>query len=132
YFIMPMPGSQQVNSIDAAYFLHKWRWVIRGLFALMIIIGLMRAQWHRKWKWALIVPLFVLAAVIYMANFYMAADAMFKQPKQLVLAGATENKVDSSRLVIGVNINGEAKAYPIRFMGYHHHVQDIVGGKQIF
>src|SRR6185295_15347524 len=108
YFIMPMPGSQQMNSIDAAYFLHKWRWVIRGLCALTIVIGLMRAQWHRKWKWALIVPLFVLAAVFYMAYFNMAADAMFRQPKQLLLAGAAENKVDSNRLVMGVTINGES------------------------
>ena len=25
YFIMPMPGSQQMNSIGAAYFFYKWR-----------------------------------------------------------------------------------------------------------
>ena len=25
--------------------------------------------------------------------------------------------------------NGEAKAYPIQFLGYHHQVQDTVGGK---
>jgi len=66
-----------------------------------------------------------------MANFKMAADAMFKQPHQLLLANATQNKVDSNRLVIGVSINGEAKAYPIQFMGYHHHIQDTVGGKPI-
>lgn len=131
YFIMPMPGSQQMNSIDAAYFLYKWRWVIRGLFLLMIIIGLVRSRWHRKWKWALIVPIGLLFAVIYMTNFQMAADAMFRQPAQFVLAGSTENKVDSNRLVIGVTINGESKAYPIRFIGYHHHVQDVVGGKPV-
>jgi hypothetical protein len=131
YFIMPMPGSQRMNSLDAAYFLHKWRWVFRGLFAVMIIVGLVKAHWHRKWKWALILPLLLLMGVIYMTNFSMAADAMFKQPKQFVLATATENKVDSNRLVIGVNINGEAKAYPIRFLGYHHQVQDVVGGKPI-
>src|SRR5688572_15377054 len=99
YFIMPMSGSQRMNSIDAAYFLYRWRWVIRGLFALMLIIGLIRANWHRKWKWALVLPLLVLAGVIYMANFNMAADAMFRQPKQFVLAGAAENEVDSNRLV---------------------------------
>ena len=38
YFIMPMPGSQDMNSIDAAYFLNKWRWVFRGLFVVMILI----------------------------------------------------------------------------------------------
>jgi hypothetical protein len=129
YFIMPMPGSQQMNSIDLAYFLYKWRWVFRGLFGLMIIIGLFRAQWHRRWKWALIVPLGILVAVVYMANFYMAADHMFYQPEKVLLVSAAENEVDTNRLVLGVVNNGEAKAYPIRFLGYHHQVQDTVGGK---
>jgi hypothetical protein len=131
YFIMPMPGSQQMNSIDLAYFFYKWRWGFRAVFGLMILAGLFRAHWHRKWKWLLALPLLILVAVIYMANFKMAADAMFKQPKQFVLVSADKNKVDSNRLVIGVSINGEAKAYPIQFMGYHHHVQDTVGGKPI-
>ena len=129
YFIMPMPGSQQMNSIDLAYFLYKWRWIFRGLFAAMIFIGFFRSQWKRKWL--LFFPIAVVAAAIYMANFVMAADAMFKQPKQLLLASAKSNKVDSNRLVLGVSINGEAKAYPIQFLGYHHHIQDTVGGKPI-
>ncbi len=129
YFIMPMPGSQRMNSIDAAYFLYKWRWVFRGLFILMIIIGLLKSTWKRKWIPA--IPLVLLGAVIYMANFNMAADAMFKIPKQLTTVTADKNKVDSNRLVIGVVNNGEAKAYPIRFLGYHHQVQDVVGGKKL-
>lgn len=129
YFIMPMPGSQQMNSIDAAYFLYKWRWLFRGIFGLMILVGLFRAKWHRRWKWLLILPLAILIAVIYMANFKMAADHMFYQPKKLLLVSAADNKVDSGRLVIGVVNNGEAKAYPIRFLGFHHQVQDTIGGK---
>src|SRR5258705_6151132 len=129
YFIMPMPGSQQMNSIDLAYFLYKWRWIFRGLFAVMIFIGLFRSQWKRRWL--LFFPIVIVAAVIYMANFVMAADAMFKKPKQLLLVSANKNKVDSNRLVIGVSINGEAKAYPVRFLGYHHHIQDTVGGKPV-
>jgi Protein of unknown function (DUF3179) len=131
YFIMPMPGSQKMNSINAAYFLYKWRWIFRTLFGIMILVGLFKAHWHRRWKWLLILPLAILAAVIYMANFKMAAHAMFKQPNQLLLVSADKNKVDSNRLVIGVSINGEAKAYPIRFLGYHHHIQDMVGGKSV-
>ncbi len=131
YFIMPMPGSQRMNSINIAYFLHKWRWIFRGLFGLMILAGLCWASWHRKWKWLLILPIGILAAVIYMANFKMAADAMFKQPHQLLLVGANKNKVDTNRLVIGVSNNGEAKAYPIQFLGYHHHIQDTVGGEPV-
>ena len=127
YFIMPMPGSQQMNSIDLAYFLYKWRWIFRGLFGAMIIIGLFRSHWKRKW--ALFFPIAFVAAVVYMTNFVMAADHMFYQPKKVLMLTAAENKVDSNRLVIGVANNGEAKAYPIQFLGYHHQVQDTVGGK---
>ena len=129
YFIMPMPGSQRMNSIGAAYFLYKWRWIFRGFFSVIILIGFLKSSVKRKWL--LIIPIVIVAAIIYMANFKMAADAMFKQPKQLLLVTAGDNKVDTNRLVIGVTINGESKAYPIRFLGYHHHVQDTVGGKSI-
>ena len=127
YFIMPMPGSQQMNSIDAAYFLHKWRWIFRILFGLMIVAGLLRSKWKRKWL--LIIPIAIVGAVVYMTNFVMAADHMFYQPSSVLLTNATNNKVDPNRLVIGVVNNGEAKAYPIRFLGYHHQVKDTVGGK---
>jgi hypothetical protein len=131
YFIMPMPGSQQMNSIDLAYFLHRWRWAFRALFGLMFLVGLSRTSWHRKRKWLLIIPIGILAAVIYMANFKMAADHMFYQPEKLLMVPAAENKVDSQRLVIGVTHNGDAKAYPIQFLGYHHQVQDTIGGKPV-
>lgn len=129
YFIMPMPGSQRMNSIDIAYFLYQWRWLFRGLFGLLIIAGLFKSQWKRKWL--LVFPLAFTAVVIYLANFKMAADAMFRQPHQLLLADAGTNKVDTARLVLGIVINGQAKAYPIQFLGYHHHIQDTLGGKQL-
>jgi len=129
YFIMPMPGSQKMNSIDAAYFLYKWRWVFRVLFGLLIVAGLLKSKWKRKW--VLFIPLAFVAIVVYMANFKMAADHMFYQPKKLLLVNSTENKVDSQRLVIGIINNGEAKAYPIQFLGFHHQVQDTIGEKPV-
>lgn len=129
YFIMPMPGSQRMNSLELAYFLHQWRWAFRALFGLMIVTGLFRTGWKRKWVPA--IPLLLLGAVAYLVNFKMAADAMFKQPRQLSVVAAASNKVDSNRLVLGVVINGEAKAYPIQVLGYHHHIQDELGGKKI-
>ncbi len=129
YFIMPMPGSQQMNSIDIAYFLHQWRWLFRVFFGLMMIIGLLRSNWKRKW--VLSIPLAVLIAVVYMTNFVMAADHMFYQSSSKLMTPAAKNTVDLNRLVIGVVNNGEAKAYPIRFLGYHHQVQDTIGGKPV-
>jgi hypothetical protein len=39
--------------------------------------------------------------------------------------------VGDSDVVLAVNLNGEAAAYPIRLMAYHHVVQDTVGGTPI-
>jgi hypothetical protein len=129
YFIMPMPGSQRMNSIDLAYFLYRFRWLFRVLFILMIFVGLLGSRWKRKWL--LVVPIGALAAIAYMANFVMAADHMFYQPTKVLMVNAAANKVDSERLVIGVTLNGEAKAYPIRFLGFHHQVQDTIGGQPV-
>ena len=129
YFIMPMPGSQNMNSIDVAYYLYTWRWLFRILFGLMIVIGFFKSNWKRKWVPAIAIILVIV--VVYMANFVMAADRMFYEPKNLLMANAASNKVDTARLVIGVVINNNAKAYPIRYLGFHHQVQDIVGGKPL-
>jgi hypothetical protein len=130
YFIMPMPGSQQMNSIDAAYILHTWRWPLRILFWAMVGIGSF-SVFSGKMKWLPAVFLLLAAGIIYGTNFEMAADTMFYQPSQVIQHNAASNKVDKDRLVIGVEANGEAKAYPIQFIGYHHQVRDVLGGKPI-
>ncbi|RTL58468.1 MAG: DUF3179 domain-containing protein [Sphingobacteriales bacterium] len=127
YFIMPMPGSQESNSISLAYFLYEWRWVFRIVFGLLLIIGLLKSSWKRKW--VPFIPIALVLVVVYMTNFVMAADHMFYQPQKYLLADAAHNKIDSARLVLGVVQNNEAKAYPIQLIGYHHQVQDTIGGK---
>lgn len=127
YFIMPMPGSQESNSISLAYFLYEWRWVFRIVFGLLLLIGLLKSNWKRKWVPFILIALVLV--VVYMTNFVMAADHMFYQPQKYLLADAAHNKIDSARLVLGVVQNNEAKAYPIQLIGYHHQVQDTIGGK---
>jgi Protein of unknown function (DUF3179) len=129
YFIMPMPGSQQMNSIDLAYFLYQWRWVFRIVFALLMTLGLLKTKWKRKWTVA--IPLLILSTAIYMINFKMAADTMFYQPGVLQMQDTAHNIITKDRLILGVAHNGHAKAYPIQFLGYHHQVRDSVGGKPI-
>lgn len=129
FFIMPLPGSQRMESINLAYFLYDWRWIFRILFVAMIGIGLFFSQWKRRRL--LILPILIVGAVVYMANFKMAADHMFYKTHNLIMVSAANNKVDSDRLVLGVIIDGIAKAYPIRFLGYHHQVMDTLAGKPI-
>ncbi|MBE9460380.1 DUF3179 domain-containing (seleno)protein [Dyadobacter subterraneus] len=130
YFIMPMPGSQRMNSIDLAYFLYTWRWPFRIFFTLLIIIGA-AGVFKAKRKWIPALFLLLTIGISYAANYEMAADTMFYQPKTLSLKNVSENKVDKDRLIIGVTENGEAKAYPIQFIGYHHQIQDKLNGKPI-
>ncbi|GIL22746.1 MAG: hypothetical protein BroJett042_12590 [Bacteroidota bacterium] len=61
----------------------------------------------------------------------MTADQMFKQPVNLVFKSQSESTLNDSSIVVGVENNGEVKAYPIQFIGYHHQVQDQVGGKPV-
>lgn len=130
YFIMPMPGSQRMNSIDAAYILHTCRWPLRIMFWAMIVAGgFAVSSGKRKWLPAIMVLL--AAGIVYATNFEMAADTMFYQPSQVIQHNAATNKVAMDRLVIGVEANGEAKAYPIQYIGYHHQVRDVLGGKPV-
>lgn len=129
YFIMPMPGSQRMQSIDLAYFLHSWRWAFRTVFGLLIIAGATRA--FQRSKWVALIALILVAGVGYAFNFRMAADHMFYQPGTLQLKANAQNAVKPDREVLGLSINGEAKAYPIQFIGYHHQVLDTLGGQPV-
>jgi hypothetical protein len=73
----------------------------------------------------------IALVVIYMFNFKMVADQMFKQPANLVFKPQLGNTLNDSSVVVGVENNGEVKAYPIQFIGYHHQVKDNVGGKPV-
>ncbi|OYY24781.1 MAG: hypothetical protein B7Y15_00705 [Bacteroidetes bacterium 24-39-8] len=129
YCIMPMPGSQEMNSLDTAYFLYAWRWVFRAFFGLLLIFGWFKSSWPKAWQaW---IPLVILGGIIYVVNFQMAADSMFYQPATLLMKPISENKVDTNRLVLGIVGKQETKAYPIRFIGYHHLVMDSLDGKPI-
>ena len=130
YFIMPMPGSQEIRSINIAYFLYNYRWLFRVFFTLMIALGSISVFQSSK-KWLHSGALIVGIIIIYFLNFRMTADKMFKQPEKLSFRNKEENKVRDSSLVICIINNGAVKGYPIQFMAYHHQVQDNVGGKPV-
>lgn len=129
YFIMPMPGSQEMNSIDLAYFLYSWRCFFRIGFAAMIAAGFLKA--FQGSKVASLLALLVLFGIVYETNFEMAADTMFLQPVNLTMSPVSANKVDTGRLILGVEYRGQAKAYPIQYLGYHHQVLDTLAGKPL-
>ena len=129
YFIMPMPGSQRMRSIDFAYFFNSYRWIFRGFFGLITLAGIY--PMFQSKRWIMIVGCLLVGIITYATNYVMAADTMFYQPETLSLKDIKENKIKTDKVVLGVNINGESKAYPISMLIYHHQVRDILGGKPI-
>lgn len=132
WFIMPLPYSQRVRSVDVAYALFTWRWLIRATLGAMMLAGFVVWWRDRGWRRWLTVPIVaVVAAVAYMTNAVMAADRMFLMPSRVTMVPASQNAVELNRLVVGVALNGEARAYPVQFIGYHHQVRDTVGGEPV-
>jgi len=129
YFIMPFPGSQRANTIDIAYFISKYIWFFRVFGLILFVPAMFYVFRHSKWWKKILLGFFVLlyATIFYFFNFKFLADKMFIQPQHKILASVAGNKIDSNKLVIGVAINGQASAYPIEIIGYHHQVQDTVG-----
>lgn len=130
YFIMPMPGSQGADHLDFAYFLHSYRWVFRVALVALVITGLGAAYRARR-RWIPILVTLLMGGAIYVLNWQMAAERMFLEPQELVFRPAQQNTVPPEAVVVGVALGGEAKAYPIRFLVYHHQVQDTVGGQAV-
>lgn len=133
YFIMPFPGSQRKETIDIAYWLHNnisWLRLIGWLVAGLLLYLLVRTQ-KRGGRILAGAGILLYAFVFYFFNFRMLADKMFIQPKEKVFADSNDNKIPGDKLVIGLEINGVAKAYPIQVIGYHHQVRDTIGSTPV-
>ena len=132
YFVMPFPGSQRSETVDIAYWLNTHIAWIRILTLVVIGIALIRVFKQGKTWEKISLPVAVLGyiPVFVLFNYRYDADQIFHQPanKSFIPAAAS---VDKSKLVIGVVINGEAKAYPIQLIGYHHQVMDTVGNEPV-
>lgn len=133
YFIMPFPGSQKANTISIAYFLNNYIWLFRILGLILFVPPMLYIFRYGKWWKKILLGIFVLlyTTVFYAFNFKFLADKMFYQPENKILVTVAENKIDSNKLIIGVVINNKAKVYPIEIIGYHHQVQDTVGGEPV-
>lgn len=128
YFIMPFPGSQQSNSLGFSYWLGRnigWlRIVLIALIAAPLIAVFRQRKLWQKIVLALVLGLY--AVIFFFVNFRFEADKMFYQPKHKSFSTANPPGADSI-LVIGVALDGEAKAFPIQIIGYHHQVIDTIG-----
>jgi hypothetical protein len=125
---------QSARSVSVSYLLRSWSPLLT-LAALVVAAALVLWLWSgaRRW-WRKAVLVVILIPLL--ASTWFARQNHFEwifNP----LANTSFAKTDAAPfltdddVVLAVENNGEAVAYPIRFMAYHHVVQDVVGGKPI-
>ena len=133
YLIMPMPGSQNFNSIEIAYFLGSNKWIIRLIGYLLVFIPCVLILRNANKTEKIIIGglTAIYLSVFYVFTFEMEADKMFYQPTKVVKTSLAANKIPDNKLVIGVVIDSVASAYPIQLIGYHHQVVDNINGNPI-
>jgi hypothetical protein len=104
--------------------------VVAAIAAVLAAIGYWRAG-ARRWKRVLTAAgagLVVVLAFLARVNVY---ELMFHPLVHPSFTAANEVKLDGAEKVVAVRVGGEARAYPIRSMSYHHVVNDVVGGTAI-
>jgi Protein of unknown function (DUF3179) len=133
YFIMPFPGSQQSNTIDWAFYIEKYKWLLRIVGLALVAKPLYKLFSGKKRLLKILLSLVVIIYLIifFFFNFRFEADKMFYQPSIKNFSSLSGNTIDSDKLVIGIDINGESRAYPIQIIGYHHQVKDTVGNTPV-
>ena len=70
----------------------------------------------------------IAAAALSHVNVY---EIMFHRIDSVQTMPASEAKLDSDDMVLAIGVDGQSRAYPIRMMGYHHVVNDRLGGLPI-
>lgn len=130
YFLMPFPGSQDTETIEFCYNLYRLVpfFTVTGVLFLTVpvIYSFLFATMRKRIMQAVWCLLLILFYGLIVKSF--KAEEMFKEPSETLMVKSDQNKVSEESIVIGVYHNGEAKAYPVNYIGYHHKVQDSIGG----
>jgi hypothetical protein len=103
------------------------------LVAALACVALAAVLWRTtgRWRKVLLVGTLILvafSAVMARLNhfewmFHPIADAQFQVQ--------SASKLDPKEMIMAVNLAGDARAYPISQMAYHHILNDVVGGVPI-
>ena len=132
YVIRPF-RHQGARELAVALAVSRFRPVVTAVAAIAAVlatIGYWRAG-ERRWKRVLTAAgaaLMVVLAFLARVNVY---ELMFHPLVHPSFSAAHEVKLDGAEKVVAVRVAGEARAYPIRSMSYHHVVNDLVGGTAI-
>jgi len=132
YVIRPF-RPQGATELTVALVVRRWGPGIALLCALAAL-ALSFSIWEdlRTWRSRAVAAAAAFATCLFAALAHINVyELMFHPAGEPGFTSAAEAKVDADDMVLTVSVNGDARAYPIRTMGYHHIINDWVGGTPI-
>jgi hypothetical protein len=130
YVIRPFraQGARELMTALAVFRFGPVLTVLSALAAAAAAIAYWRGRastWRRMLMAAGAMLVCVLAVLARVNVFEVLLFHPLEHPE---FAAVSEAKLDADDKLIAVKIGRSARAYPIREMGYHHVVNDVVGG----
>jgi hypothetical protein len=121
---------QTPDGLAVAYALRRWA-PLATVAMVAAALFLAAFLWRRARWWSR--ALIVLAFIPLLGAAWQARQNIFEKMFAPLLATHTAPAVEATWVeekdpVLAVAMNGEAAAYPVRQVAYHHIVQDVVGG----
>ena len=132
FLIMPFKA-QTPRILEISYAMRRWSPLVTVLGSLLILTLTIKLWLGGRW-WSrivlvlLLVPVFGATGLVRQNHFEWMFNPL---PNPTYAKAADVSFVNDDDRVLSVTIANEAVAYPIRLMGYHHVVQDTVGGTPI-
>jgi len=132
FVIVPFKA-QTAAGLEWSYRLRRWG-PAATVIATVIFLALCVRLWPgARWRGRLAMPALLapLLAVTWFARQNHFEWTFNPLPNADYARVSEAGFVADSDMVMTVELNGEAVAYPVRQMAYHHVINDVVGGKPI-
>jgi hypothetical protein len=132
FLIMPFKA-QTSRTMEISYLMRRWSPWLTVLASLLVLALAVRLWMGGRWfgRIALVILLLPALAATWLARQNHFEWMFNPLPNPAYAKAADASFVNDDDRLLAVTINGESVAYPIRLMGYHHVVEDTVGGTPI-
>lgn len=127
YYIMPLVAHRQ-SLLTLAFWSQR---IAPGVAAVSLVcaIWLLRPQWKAGKLPKTAVPLFIPILMNLPVGFINPVEWMFAPAEKVRIAPIHQfADIEETDMVIGIMRNGQSRAYPVRYLAYHHMLNDQLGG----
>lgn len=118
--------------MDLAYLMWTNIWWIRIAFAIIIAAILAISGFPLVMVlWSIALGA-IWGGIYWVFNHFWVGRVKFLPISQKTFLSASQNQVETSLQVIGIDHGGQQKAFPVNMLFYHHQITDEIGGQPIW